>query len=403
MLRGILQRHVAKIGFVVLLLYAAWIGWPYLVSIVVRDAAVTTWISIAAAPIGGYTTHSMVAGARIGADGRIATIADDNADMRDLARARAGLIQSEANFAAQQASVDGIRRGIEAREKHATGFASTYGADLDAAISGAKASLTSLRQRLKLAKAEADRLEKVKASGLSSQSAVDAAHASVAELDHQIADATAALARTTKRQSASGSGVYLLEDGSNGNAMFQNLADAKLRLIQAEAQLRQYAAERDAAQAIVDATQRFYDKSRSLDVIVPRDAMVWSLIASPGQAVQPGAPIASWVDCTVLLVDVPVSDVETSLLRVGSPADVVIEGERDARRGRVIVTRGAAGVLDSHDLAAVAKGRHPGIGQAIVKLDATAADIAACAIGHAAYVDFPEVGIFQVMRQRLRL
>jgi len=74
-----------------------------------------------------------------------------------------------------------------------TGFASTYGADLDAAISGAKASLTSLRQRLKLAKAEADRLEKVKASGLSSQSAVDAAHASVAELDHQIADATAAL------------------------------------------------------------------------------------------------------------------------------------------------------------------------------------------------------------------
>ncbi len=183
----------------------------------------------------------------------------------------------------------------------------------------------------------------------------------------------------------------------------QNLTDAKLRLVQADALLRQYVAERDATQAVVDAAQQAYDKSRALDVVAPRDAMVWSLIASPGQAVQPGAPVASWIDCGVMLVDVPISDVETSLLHVGSPADVVIEGERKSRRGSVILTRGSAGVLGLHDLAAIAKGRHPGLGQAIVKPDPGVDDIRACPIGHAAYVDFPDVGILQIVRGRLRL
>jgi hypothetical protein len=119
--------------------------------------------------------------------------------------------------------------------------------------------------------------------------------------------------------------------------------------------------------------------------------------------VQPGTPLASWVDCTVMLVDVPVSDVEAALLHPGSTAHVVLEGERKVRTGLVILTRGSAGTLGSHDLAALAKGRRPGIGQALVSLEATPADVKACAIGHAAFVDFPEVGVFDQIRARLRL
>ena len=400
---GISQRRIAVAGLLLVVAYVTWISWPYLAAIVVRDAAVTTWVSVAAAPISGYTTNPLYPGARVGADGRLATVADEHADLRELSRAKAELIQVQARFDAQRALVDGLQLGIAAREKHASGYAATYGQDLESAIAGAKAGLVSLQQRLKLAQAESERLTRLKATGLASQSALDTTHATVAALEQQIAEANATLARTSKRQRASSSGVFLLADGTNGNEVFQNLTDARLRLIQAQATLAQYNAERDAIQAVLDAVQAAYERARSLDIVVPRDAMVWSLISGPGAPVQPGSPIASWVDCSVMLVDAPVSDVEISLLRSGAPADVVIEGEREARHGTVLLTRGSAGTLGVPDLAAIAKGRRAGIGQAIVRLVPNDDDKRACPIGHAAYVDFPDIGVLQIVRRRLRL
>jgi hypothetical protein len=104
-----------------------------------------------------------------------------------------------------------------------------------------------------------------------------------------------------------------------------------------------------------------------------------------------------------MLVDTPISDVEAALLHKGSLAYVVLEGERFTRTGSVLLTRGSAGTLGSQDLAAIAKGRRPGIAQALVKLEPSADDIKSCAVGHAAYVDFPEIGIFDLLRARLRL
>jgi hypothetical protein len=47
------QRRIAVVGLVGLLIYVCWISWPYLEAIVVRDAAVTSWVSVTAAPISG--------------------------------------------------------------------------------------------------------------------------------------------------------------------------------------------------------------------------------------------------------------------------------------------------------------------------------------------------------------
>ena len=299
------QRRVAGAGLAAVLAYALWIGWPYLESIVVRDAAVTSWISVTAAPISGYTTNPLYPGMRVGSDGRIATITDQRADQRDLARTRVEHLRAVGSVATQEALVDGLKRLLLKREQHA-------------------------------------------------------------------------------KES-------------------ENSVDARMRLNQAEALLTQYRAEREAIQAVLDATQRAYDRSRALDIVVPHNAMVWSLISGPGAPVQAGAPVASWVDCSVMLVDVPLSDVEIALLHPGATAEVVLEGERRVRQGSVLLTRGSAGTLGSHDLAAISRARRPGLGQAIVKLDPSADDIRACPIGHAAYVDFPGVGIFQLLRARLRL
>jgi hypothetical protein len=51
-----------------------------------------------------------------------------------------------------------------------------------------------------------------------------------------------------------------------------------------------------------------------------------------GTAVNVGSPIAEWLDCSVMLVDVPASDIEAALVRPGMEAEVVLEGEDRPRQ-----------------------------------------------------------------------
>src|SRR5258705_7020110 len=189
------QRRVAGVGLAVVLVYTIWIGWPYLESIVVRDAAVTSWISVTAAPINGYTTNPLYPGARVGSDRRIATITDERADQRDLAKARAETVRAIANVAAQEAMIDGLKRSLEKRAQHADGFAATFGQDLGTAIGGAKASLESLRERHQLAKSEVQRLTKLQDTGHSSPAMLEKAQAIQAALQQEISSTEASIVR----------------------------------------------------------------------------------------------------------------------------------------------------------------------------------------------------------------
>ena len=131
--------------------------------------------------------------------------------------------------------------------------------------------------------------------------------------------------------------------------------------------------------------------------------MVWTLLTAPGSAVEPGSPVASWIDCSIMLVDVPASDVELALLRKGAAANVVLEGEERVRRGTVALTRGAAATIGQDGSGGGRQGPLPGIGQVLVSLEPTPADVEACPVGQAAFVDFPQVGLIEIIRARLRL
>jgi hypothetical protein len=126
------------------------------------------------------------------------------------------------------------------------------------------------------------------------------------------------------------------------------------------------------------------------------------MLAGAGAAVEVGTPVAEWLDCAVVLVDVPVSDVEVGLLRKGMSADVVLEGETEVRKGTILMTRGAASILGRADLAAIAKGHGEGRGQVILSLEPTPEDAQDCPIGVAAWVDFPDIDVIDELRARLR-
>ena len=283
------RRLWGFVGLAALLAYIAWLGAPYLRSVVVRDAAVTTWINTTSAPIDGFLAGKpMHVGDSVGNDGLIATVENPLQDATPVIRAEADL-----NKAKQH-------------------------------VSGLQDLMTNLN-----------------------------------------AD-PAARAR-----------------------MAMDLADAEV--------------EAKSAEKILASVKSAYEAAKFQPVKAPPDAYVWNLIAAHGDFVRAGSPVASWVDCSFMLVDVPVSDVELALLRTDAPARIVIEGDSKVRHGKVYLTRGAAATIGEDDLAALAKGRHPGIGQVLVQFEPSAADIWECPIGAAAYVDFPDIGIIDMLRARLRL
>ena len=178
--------------------------------------------------------------------------------------------------------------------------------------------------------------------------------------------------------------------------MLLEIAQATRALADAEAVLAE-------ARVSAAAARQAFELISASPILAPSGSLMWSVLAGAGAAVEVGTPVAEWIDCDVMLVDVPVSDLEVGLLRKDMPADVVLEGETEVRKGSVLLTRGAASVLGSADLAALAKGHGGGRGQVILSLDHTPEDAKDCPIGVAAWVDFPEIDLIDELRARLRL
>ena len=398
------QRSAGLIALAALIIYIGWIGGPYLRSVILRDAAVTSWINPAPAPIVGYVgPRPLYPGERVGAEGRIAVIEDPLADRSALARAEADVKRAEQRLKAAEQLVLLRQSTVDARTTVAHAYAATFTQDLDTRIKAASGSLSVTSERLALERRQSDRLAKLAASGHGSQSAADAEAQLVLDLQKTVAGLQSELDRSTHRCSAAEKGTFLLDDGTDAAVASRALEDARLALHQAKLDLALDEVDVQLARNILPAARQAYDKALSAPVAAPPGALVWSLIAAPGAAVQPGAPVASWVDCGLMMVDAPVSDVELAVLPEGAQADVVLEGENRVRHGTVLVTRGAAATIGKADLAALAKGRYQGVGQALIKLDSSPGDIKACPIGHAAHVDFPGVSLLDVLRARLRL
>ena len=396
-------RWVAAAAILGLIIYSVWMAWPYLRSVVARDAAVTSWITIAHAPIDGSVSDPLVAGSIVGPDGRIATITDDRVDPLALGQAIANRDRARAQRDGIAAQVDILEAIYDARQSAADAFADAFRRNIEDEIKATRARIASVEQALSHERAEAERQERLVALGSTSQTEADLARVRVIDRERQLDDLRTVLAHTERHLAAFESGAFLLPDESDGGNAQGALDEAEVILERARTDLGAAEAALSAEEAIVAALQTRFDRTATADVVAPADAIVWNQYAGPLAHVPAGAAIAAWIDCRVLLVDVPISDLEASLLRPGMPADVAVEGEDDWRSATLLFTRGAAATLTADDLAAVAKGRHPGVAQAILKLDAIESDAESCPVGRAAFVDFPGVGTLDLVRARIGL
>ena len=202
---------------------------------------------------------------------------------------------------------------------------------------------------------------------------------------------------------AAENGVFLTVDGNDPDWDDRSRDDVRRDLARGLADLAEARATLADARHVAASDASALERTSVAAVTAPPGSLIWSVSVGAGTAVNIGDPIAEWLDCSAMLVDVPASDVEVALLRPGMAADVVLEGERQTRQGTILLTRGSAGTLGPEDLAALAKGRSAGRGQVLLSLEPTADDIATCPIGHSAFVEFPQVDVIDMVRARLRL
>jgi hypothetical protein len=225
----------------------------------------------------------------------------------------------------------------------------------------------------------------------------------VADLELEIAELHSKLDYARVRRRAADSSVFITAEGEDPAWVRGWRLELKIEKKKTRLELRQAQAELTlATMALAAATQDFHQLSQGA-VSVPPGSVIWSERVAPGATVRAGNPVAEWLDCSILLVDVPVADAEVPLIKPGMQAEVVLEGEPLSRTASVLLTRGSASTLGRDDLAALAKGRREGVAQVLLELPHEPADFQDCPVGRAAYVDFPQIGLIDVIRARLRL
>ena len=264
---------------------------------------------------------------------------------RPSSRAEAALLLAQDQLQALEKRAATLQRRVESRGALADAYATAFKLDLDTRIVAATGRLDYIKRQMALQTAQNARIAKLAADGHASRAAADAEAQVVADMQRTLIELQGELDRSNLRRRAADQGTLLLDDGTDAAIAARRLDNARLDLTQTETAILSAKVDVDSARNILAAARALYEKMRRAEVLAPPGAMVWSLLTAPGSAVEPGSPVASWIDCSIMLVDVPASDVELALLRKGAAANVVLEGEERVRRGTVALTRGAAATI----------------------------------------------------------
>jgi multidrug resistance efflux pump len=386
----------------IILLAAGWQLGPYLRSTVNRNSAVTSWIHIATSPIAGNLDSRLPKpGDRVGPDGLIVTVRNRHNDPSAAEHSAGEVARAEAIVEELRRYVDAMRQLDAEWQARTASHAAAFKQNLEVTLTSARLELEQVKQRLAIAQADLDRMQRLAARGNASVAAADEALASVAELDLQRVELERNIAELEVRRAAAAKGVFMTADGTDPDWDDRSRDELRRDIARGVAELAEAEATLANARHVAATDASALERTSAGAVTAPPGSLIWSVLVGAGTAVNIGSPIAEWLDCSVMLVDVPASDIEVALLRPGMEAEVVLEGEHQPRQGTILLSRGSAGTLD--DLAALAKGRSAGRGQVLLRLEPTPEDIATCPIGLSAFVEFPQIDPIDMLRARLRL
>lgn len=388
----------------IILLAAGWQLGPYLRSTVSRDSAVTSWIHVATSPIAGNLDSRLPEpGDRVGPDGLIVTVRNRHNDPSAAEQSASEVARAETIVEELRRYVDAMRQLDAEWQARIASHAAAFKQNLEVTVTSARLEVEQVEQRLAIARADLDRMQRLAARGNASVAAADEALASVAALELERVELERTIAELEVRRAATEKGVFITADGTDPDWADRSRDELRRDIVRGIAELAEAEATLANARHVAAIDASALERMSAGAVTAPPGSLIWSVLVGAGTAVNIGTPIAEWLDCSVMLVDVPASDIEVALLRPEMEAEVVLEGEHQPRQATILLTRGSAGTLGVNDLAALAKGRSPGRGQVLLRLEPTPEDIATCPIGVSAFVEFPQIDPIDMLRARLRL
>jgi CRP-like cAMP-binding protein/multidrug resistance efflux pump len=314
------------------LLAAGWQLAPYLRSTVSRDSAVTSWIHVATSPIpGNLDSRLLKPGDRVGPDGLIVTVRNRHSDPSAAEHAVGEVVRDQAVVDELRRYLDAIRQLDAEWQARTASHAAAFKQNLEVTLTSTRLELDQVRQRLAIARAALDRTQRLTARGNASVAAADQALALMSELELQRVEEERTIAELEVRRAAAEKGVFMTANGTDlgwddrsRDELRRDIARGVAELAEAEATLAN-------ARHVAATDASALERTSVGAVIAPAGSLIWSTTVGAGTAVNIGSPIAEWLDCSVMLVDVRASDIEVALLRPGMAAKVVLEGEHQPR------------------------------------------------------------------------
>lgn len=363
-----------------------------------RDAAVTSWLNEATAPIAGTVEgFETRIGQQVDPAGPVATLVNHSADRSGVIRAEGQERRADARLTQINQYRDRVTRLAKEWAERRVRYADGFRRDLDLEIQDLNQRLALLKERVELADASARRRRSLRATGTASQADEDIATSTHRELQVSLTQMEKALERVRERRRLAEQGVFLQQDGKEPEWSWRSLDEIELEVARASRAVT------DAQEELATARVLLADERKNLAAVstapirVPPSMTLWSSAVGNNSAVKQGDKLFLWIDCRVLLVDVPVTETLAALLQEGMRAVVLLEGDPASHPASVLLTRGASSRIGRSELASTSRGHKTWTAQALVAIGDSAA-ISGCPIGRRAFVSFPDIRLFQYLK-----
>jgi multidrug resistance efflux pump len=379
---------------------------PHLRGLVSRNAVMTTFVFIARAPISGrLVTAPSTPGEVVISGSAAAVIRNERVDdSRSIElRAQKEVFAQHIDRLTDQQRLLGTLAGDHAAML--AEYRSALARDTEARIAVLSAEVRASEASLVQRQRHLERTRRLVGSHSVSQAALDDAVASHEALRESINARNAELQRLrqTRRQLAND---LFLVDAPDGALQVQNfLLELKLRQADLAKALSEARADLAAVELRLQHEEAQLSRLREASVDAPDGVLVWRVHAAPGQFVDAGTPLFSFIDCRSLFLDIRIDDTVLAMIGRDHPVRFRLFGSSEFGEAHVERVRGSAALIGRDELATVAE-RGARSGQVLARVDdAAAAGHGAdfCGVGRTAYAELPDIGLYQEFLRRLNL
>ena len=217
-MKAFLQNRAYLYGIIGFLIYVAWIMGPYIRSVIVRDAAVTSWSRLAIAPIDGVISSELpMVNSIVGEDGFLFTIRNEFLFAETAAVREAASRQdlAEISVAELKLQIEELSQLEDKRAAMKSAYADVFKAELDSEIKNLARRLQVIGNRIVILQRLIDRQAELAEKQVLSESTLDETRLRISSLMQEQADLSAKLEFANLRRDSARQGVYVTSEGND--------------------------------------------------------------------------------------------------------------------------------------------------------------------------------------------